>query len=332
MPWGIAAGVAGSVLGSVASSAISGGGGGGGSSGGSYSPYIGAYQPQQDQAYYNNYNTYGNTLNGYYGFTNPLASQALMGQYNNPQANNYQIGAAGAQNAYYGAGAGAYGAGTQAYNNANSLLQAANNWDSTGAVKANLEQQAGDTANAQSYLRGIQNSPYGAAVATNAINQADLGYANTQLQNQISATQASGQQLQLGNQLQGAGAGYYGTGASLPYTAANSISQNQFGALNNYYGTLSPYLQGLNQLQGNALQYLGYGNTSQNTAAGQASQAASTWGNLGYQAGNGIYQGLQGGGGAAPSYGFTTSGGLNAGNAGNYDYYGSGDYSGAFGY
>lgn len=324
MPWGVAAGVAGSVLGSVASSAIS-GGGGGGSSGGSYSPYVGAYQPQMDTNFNNNYNTYGTTLGNYYGLTNPLAQGALSSQYNNPYASNYTSGALGAQGSYYGAGANAYQAGTNAYGQASALNNLATSWDANGAVKSNLEQQAGDTANAQSYLRGIQGSPYGASVATNAVNQADLNYANMQFGNELQATQAAGQQLGLGASLQGQGAGYYGTGASLPYTAQNSISSNQFGALNNYYGTQSPYLQGLNQLQGNALQYLGYGNTSQNTAAGQASQAASTWGNLGYQAGNGVYNAFQGGS-STPNYGFTTGSSAYS-NPGSYDYYGGGDYS-----
>ena len=323
MPWGIAAGV----VGSVASSAIS-GAMGGGSSGGSYSPYIGAYQPQQDQAYYNNFNTYGNTLGGYYGTVSPLAQTTLNSSYYNPEANNYNLGAMQAQNAYYGAGQQASQAGANVLGLGQQLGQAATNWDANGAVKQNLEQQAGDTANAQSYLRGIQGSPYGASVATNAVNQADLNYANIQLQNQISASGAAAGAYQKGAGLQGQASGYYGTGASLPYTAQNAITGNQSTALGNYYGAISPYLQGLNQLQGNALQYLGYGNTSQNTAAGQQQQAASAWGNLGYQAGNGLYNAFNssGGGSYAPNSGFTTGSSMYS-SPSTYDYYGSGNYS-----
>lgn len=323
MPWGAVAGVVGSVAGSAISGAMS---GGGGSSGGSYSPYIGAYQPQQDTAYYNNYNTYGNTLGNYYGLTSPLATNTLTNSYNNPYTDNYISGSQIAQNAYYGAGQQANNAGGADYALAQQLGQASQNWDANGAVKANLEQQAGDTANAQSYLRGIQGSPYGASVATNAVNQADLNYANIQLQNQLQAGQAATNAYGAGTQQYGAGAGYYGTGASLPYTALNSVTNNQSSALGNYYNTVSPYLQGLNQLQGNALQYLGYGNSSQNTAAQQAQQAASSWGNLGYQAGNGLYNMYNNSGSSTPNYGFTTGSSMYS-SPSNYDYYGAGDYS-----
>ena len=334
MPFGaIAGGLATGIGGSLISGALGGGGTGASTSGGSYQ-YIPTNQPGMDTNFNNYFNQYGNTLGSYYGTVNPLAQNYLNQSINPAGANNYLWGANNAQNAYYGAGTGANTAGQGDYALAASLANAAQNWGSNGTVLQQLQQQSADAANAQSYLRGTQNSPYGAATAANAIDQTNLNYAQQQAQTQAALAGAAGNLYGQGTQQLGASAGYYGTGAALPYQANQNILGNQNQALSTYYGTQQPYLAGLNQLQGNALQYLGYGNTANNTAAGNAQQIAGLYSNLvqgGANLGNTLYQNY----GGSPTYGgynFSIPGGSMYSNPSGYDYSSGGGFgSGYFG-
>ena len=280
MPWGVAASVGGALVSSALAPSA-----GSTSAGPAYTPYN---QPALDSAFNNYYGAYGDTLTNYMYATSPLATGLLNNQFNNPYAGNYTQGAQQAQNAYYGAGAQANTAGANNFALAQQAQQNATNWGLNGSELGLLQSQAGDTANAQSYLRGIQGSPYGAAVATNAIDQTNLNYALNQAQTQQNYASLASSLYGAGTQQYGAGAGYYGTGSSLPFQAQSQVYGGQNQALQNYYGTIGNYLQGQNQLQSNALSYLGYGTTAQNTAA---NQAYNNYG-LQQQQASGITQGL----------------------------------------
>jgi hypothetical protein len=324
MPWGVAASVGGALVSSALAPST-----GSSSAGPAYQP---TDQYGMDQSYQQNYGQYGSTLNSYYGQTNPQAYATYQGQTNNPYAAQYTQGAQTAQNAYYGLGASAGQQATGEYNAANSLMQSANNWDANGQVYQNLMQTTGDSSNAQNYLRGINSSPYGAAVTSNALSGAQLSYANTQLQNQESATAAAGQANQAGAGLQNTSAQAYNTGSSLPYNAQNSIYGNQTTALNNYYGSsISPYMSGLNQLQSNAGAYIGIGQAAQSQAAQQSlssaqlqqQQAAGITSGLS-SAINGISNGYNSSPGTN-AYGFNT-GSSALSSPSTYDYASSGYY------
>lgn len=338
MPFGaIAGGLAAGIGGSLISGALGGGGGTGATNSNGVYQYIPTNQPGMDTNFNNYYNTYGSTLGNYYNTVNPLASTILGQQFNDNYQNNYLTGAQTAQGAYYGAGAGAQQAGAAEYGLGNQLANAASSWGLNGTELQQLQQQSADTANSQSYLRGVQNSPYGAAIATNAVDNTNLAYAQQQAATQAQLAGAATSAYGAGTSQYGTGAGYYGTGAALPYTAQQSILGNQSNALSQYYGSsVQPYLSGLNQLQGNALQYLGYGNTANNTAAGNAQSAQNLYSNLvsgGANLGNSIYGALNSSGGSG--YNFSMPGGNSMyGNSSGYDYYGSSpDYAAsAFGY
>ena len=305
---------------------------GGGSSGGNaYIPYN---QSGLDTSFNNNYNQYGTTLGNYYGQTNPAAYNTFLQNYNNPYTQNAMGGATAAQNSYYGAANMAQPAGNQMYGLSGNLANAATSWDPNGTMKAYMAQQAGDTANAQSYLRGIQGSPYGASVATNAIDQSNLAYQQTALQNQLAATQGAGAAAQQGAGLQGLAAQYQQTGSTLPYNTANSIYGNQNQAISGYYGTMSPYLQGLNQLQSNALGYMNNAQGAQNQAFNQGAQTASGISQALTPALQGIGGAIGGyfGGGGSSSYGNPFSTGTSMySSPTTYDYYGANSLGSSFG-
>ena len=331
MPFGaIAGGLAAGIGGSLISGALSGGGGGTGAtnSNGVYQ-YIPTNQPGMDTNFNNYYNQYGNTLGAYYGNVNPLATSYLSQSVNPYGAQSYQTGAGLGQNAYYGAAAGAQSAGNVEYGLGSSLANASQNWGLNGTELQQLQQQSADAANAQSYLRGTQNSPYGAATAANAIDQTNLAYAQQQAQTQAALAGAAGSLYGQGTQQLGAAGGYYGTGAALPYQAGQNILSGENTGLTNYYNTVQPYLAGLNQLQGNALQYLGYGNTANNTAAGNAQYSSSLYGGLGQQLGQAVGQGISNyyGSSGTPNYGFSTGSSIMS-DPSSYDYYGSSGYGG----
>jgi hypothetical protein len=291
MPWSAALAVGASVAGAAVSSALA-PSTGSSSAGPDYQP---TDQPGMDASYQSNYGTYGSTLGSYYGATNPNAYATYQNQYNNPQTSNMLAGAQTAQNAYYGLGASATGQAAGEYGAANSLLQAGQNWDANGAVYNNLMQTTGDTSNAQNYMRGINTSPYGAAVTNNALSNANVQYQTTALQNQESATSAAGAANQAGAGLQNTGAQAYSTGAQIPYTAQNTVYGNQNTALQNYYGSsVSPYLSGLNQLQSNAGAYIGIGQAAQSQAANQSLSTAQMQQQQAAGIGSGISSAVQG--------------------------------------
>jgi hypothetical protein len=321
MPWGVAASVAGAAISSAMAPST-----GSSSAGPAYIPYN---QTGLDQSFNQYYGQYGNTLGSYYGQVSPLATSLLNNQYNNPNNASYLYGSQVGQNAYYGAGNQALAAGSAEFGLGNQLANAASSWGLNGTELQQLQAQAADTANAQSYLRGTQNSPYGAAVATNAIDQTNLAYAQQQAATQANLAGAATGAYGAASQQYGQGAGSYATGAALPYQAQQNIYSGQNQALQNYYGnSTGNYLQGLNQLQGNALQYLGYGNTAQNTAANQAVNSAQ----LQQQQAAGLTQGLSSAAanigqyfGSTPNYGFSTGSSMYS-NPGSYNYYGTGTF------
>lgn len=329
MPFGaIAGGLAAGIGGSLISGALSGGGGSTGAttSNGVYQ-YIPTNQPGMDTNFNNYYNQYGSTLGAYYGNVNPLATSYLSQSANPYGAQSYQTGAGLGQNAYYGAAAGAQSAGNAEYGLGSSLANASQNWGLNGTELQQLQQQSADAANAQSYLRGTQNSPYGAATAANAIDNTNLAYAQQQAATQAQLAGAATSAYGAGTQQLGAAGGYYGTGAALPYQAGQNILTGENQGLTNYYNTVQPYLSGLNQLQGNALQYLGYGNTANNTAAGNAQYSSSLYGGLGQQLGQAVGQGISNyyGSSGTPNYGFSTGSSIMS-DPSSYDYYGSSGY------
>lgn len=327
MPWGVAAAAVGGIASAATGSLLGGGGTGGSSSTNAYVPYN---QYAQDQNFNNYYGQYGNTLYDYYNTVNPLASATMQGQYYNPQTSNYLGSSQIAQNAYNVAGNNATGAGGTDYGLGQQLAAASGNWGLNGAELGLLQNQASDTANSQSYLRGIQNTPYGASVATNAVDNTNLNYALNQASTQASLANAATSAYGAATNQYGAAGQYYGTGASIPYNAQNTVYGNQNSALTNYYGsTVSPFLSGLNQLQGNALQYLGYGNTANNTAQNAAAQQQQLYSGLvsgGASLGNQVYNAFSSPSGNS-NYGFSTGNSVYS-NPSTYDYYGLSGYGG----
>jgi hypothetical protein len=205
--------------------------------------------------------------------------------------------------AQFGTGMGLIGAGMGGIPYANMAL--AQGFDPQGDVYSRLQHQNIEQTRAGEAARGILTTPYGAGVE----NQSNIDFNTAWQQNLLSRMQAGAQTYQtaLGA---GAGAtqqgisditgapGTFGAAGFMPYNTAQTIGQNQYGALTGFQGIQQQpisdylgYLQGGTQAQGQAVNLW---NAQAQNAARQAQQAQAY--------GQGLGSGLQGLGKAFGQY------------------------------
>ena len=234
--------------------------------------------------------------------TDPLAQQTLSNLYNNPYAGGAQMAGnvaggmgMGAGMAQYGAGMGMVPAGMSALPYANMALQAG--FDPQNQVYNQLFQQQTDQTRAAEAARGIANTPYGAGVEA----QSDINF-NTAWQQNLMNRMGAGSQA--ASNILGAGTGAAATGlntmaaapgtffggGSMPYNTAQTIGQNQYGAITGFQGIQQQPLT-------DWMQYLGGGTQAQGQQVqlyGAEAQAAANQAKMIQSYGQGLGSGLQG--------------------------------------
>ncbi len=232
------------------------------------------YQPQNsagaDQGAYSGiqglgqYNTYGQSL--------PQAQQITQNLVNNPYAGQYQQGSNAAASAGWGVGGQQIGSGLNLMGAGNSILPYAQSILQTGfdpqtdLYNRTFQQQL-DQQRAGQAARGIATTPYGAGLENQANNNFNIDWQNAQLGRQNTALQGAGYGLNsggnainLGQNVSTLGVNQLGQSAALPYSTANTIGGNQFGALNQYGQFGQAAGAGAQQQIQDYLQYLGIGN------------------------------------------------------------------------
>jgi hypothetical protein len=173
----------------------------------------------------------------------PQANQAVQNLYNNPGAPAAQAGANVAGGLGQAAGLSQFTQGQNLTGTGNSLVPYAQQalqtgFDPMGNVYNQQFQQNTDQTRALLEARGIDSTPYGAGVES----QSNLNFNNAWEQNALqrqqtgagTATNLLGQQTNdvlQGQNLSGQGAGTYMTGSQMPYNTAQTIGQNQLGAI-----------------------------------------------------------------------------------------------------
>jgi hypothetical protein len=261
------------------------------------------------------------------GITSPMATQSLQNLYNNPYAGGAQ-GAAGtagqmgmgAGMAQYGMGLGLAGAGMQSLPFAEMALNQA--FDPQSQVYNQLFQQQTDQTRAAEAARGIANTPYGAGVEAQSDINFNTAWQQNLLNRMSTGAQTYGGLMGTAGQAMGAGLGqatgapgtFFGGGA-MPYNVAQTIGQNQLGAITGYQGIQQApiqdymdYMKGGTAAQGQQVQLYG---AEANAAANQAKMMQMY--------GQGLGSGLQG---LSKAWGNTPSwGAANPGAAGS-SYYG----------
>lgn len=238
-----------------------------------------------------------------YAGTNPqYANQAFQSQFNNPYAGQALQGAQQAGQMATGAAGQAYGSGQSLLNAQNQILQSS--MDPQQALYNQLLQQTTDQTRAGETARGLAMSPVGSQIESNALNQFNIDWQNQQLNRQIAGANAAGTAGRTGAGLQGVGTQYMQQGSQYPYTQAQNIAQNQFGAIGAnqaaMQGGLAPQQQNIQNLGW----YTGLGGQSAINAANLQNYNAQTgaqWGNL-------AASGLGSIAGLFPSGGTTNSG------------------------
>jgi hypothetical protein len=234
--------------------------------------------------------------------TSPLAQQTLSNLYNNPYAGGAQAAAGtagqmgmGAGMAQYGMGLGLAGAGMGGLPYANMALNQA--FDPQSQVYNQLFQQQTDQTRAAEAARGIANTPYGAGVEAQSDINFNTAWQNNLLNRMQAGTGAYGNLMGAAGGAMGTGLGqasaapgtFFG-GGSMPYNTAQTIGQNQYGAITGFQGIQGQpiqdylsYLQGGTQAQG---QQVGLYSAEAQNAANQAKMMQSY--------GQGLGSGLQG--------------------------------------
>ena len=225
-----------------------------------------------------------------YAGTNPqYANQAFQSQFNNPYAGQALQGAQQAGQMATGAAGQAYGSGQSLLNAQNQILQSS--MDPQQALYNQLLQQTTDQTRAGETARGLAMSPVGSQIESNALNQFNIDWQNQQLNRQIAGANAAGTAGRTGAGLQGVGTQYMQQGSQYPYTQAQNIAQNQFGAIGAnqaaMQGGLAPQQQNIQNLSG----YVGLGAQSMANAAQMQNYNAATgqgWGNIAQSAIGGL--------------------------------------------
>jgi hypothetical protein len=218
------------------------------------------------------YNTYGQSL--------PYAQNTFQNLYNNPYAGQFQQGANTAAGVGWGVGGQQVGAGSNLMSAGQSLLPyqqqiLQSGFDPMQNIYNTQQQQNTDQTRAAEAARGIATTPYGAGVENQSNLLFNQAWQNNLLNRQNTAAQgagylgnSAGNQINLGQNVSTLGLQTLNNAAQLPYSTANTIGGNQFGALNQYgqYGANAS--QNPQQQIQDYLQYLGVGNQ----AAGVANQ------------------------------------------------------------
>jgi hypothetical protein len=149
--------------------------------------------------------------------------------------------------------------------------------------------------NAQNAAAGVGQTPYGAGLQDQNLQNFNIGWQNQQLGRQVQGLGAAqgalgqaGSLAQLGQGLSAAAPGQYAQSAAMPYNAYNQIGQGQLGTL----GTLGQFGQfagnQANQQIGDYLQYLGIGNQANQIANQTAMDAFQQQQAYGNQIGQGL--------------------------------------------
>lgn len=217
-------------------------------------------------------NAYPGLAQAYYGMQPQYANQAFQAAFNNPYAQTAQQSAVTAGQMASSAAPQAYGSGQSLLNAQNQILQSG--MDPQQALYNQMLQQTQDQIRAGEAARGLSMSPIGQQIETSGLNQFNIDWQNQQLQRQIQATNAAGTAGRTGTGLQGVGAQFAQQAGQYPYTTAQGIAQNQFGAIGanqqSMAGALTPQQQ---QIQ-NYLGYVGQGQNAQLAGAQVGAQNA----------------------------------------------------------
>lgn len=227
---------------------------------------------QPGMAALDQYNTGGQAI--------PFAQNTFQSLYNNPYAGQYQQNAnatagVGAQvgGAQVGGGMNLIGAGSSMLPWAQQILQTG--FDPQSALYNRTQQQLTDQIRAGESARGIAMSPYGAGVENKGLSDFNIDWQNQQLQRQNTAAQgagyltnSAGNAINLGQNVSTLGLQTLGNAAALPYSTANTIGNNQFGAIGQFGQAGATATDTAQKQIQDYLQYLGIGNQ----AAGVANQ------------------------------------------------------------
>lgn len=298
------------------------------------------FQPQNlSGADANAYSGIGN-LGQYnnYGAVQPQANATFNSLYNNPYASTYQAGSNAIAPTAWGVGGQQVGAGSDLINSGQSMLPYAQSILNTGfdpqsALYARTLQQTTDQTRAAQAARGIQTSPYGAGVENTALSNFNIDWQNQQLNRQNTAAQgagyltnSAGNAINLGQNVGTQGINTLNAAAALPYSTANTIGNNQFGAINSFGGTGQQATTIPQQQISDYLQYLGLGNSAASTANsvyGNQNTAQQNQFNQQQILGSNLGKSISGIGTAYGNGGFNWMGGGAApGTPGNYGFVG----------
>lgn len=234
-------------------------------------------------------NQFGSTQNILSGYANALPAQTVpqyqqieQNLYNNPYAGLMQQGAQSAAN--YGSntlapqqqqGAAALsGAAQGELPYASQMLQTG--FDPQNALYQRTLQQTQDQTGAALANSGVAQTPYGQGIMGQTLGNFNIDWQNNELARQQSAASGAGSIIgSAGTGLSGASAlggsalGTLSGASALPYNSAQTIGQNQFGALGGLTSGVGGSLAPAQSVNAQNLSYLGAG-----TGAGSAGSNA----------------------------------------------------------
>jgi hypothetical protein len=245
-------------------------------------PQLNSYQPgglgQADPAALGGIGSLGNFNT--YAQLYPQVSGIGQGLVNDPNAQGFQQGAGVASGLGQSAALGAFGMGGGLEQLGGQIAGTA--FDPQNALYNRTLQQTQDQTRAGLEARGMDNTPYGAGVEGQALNNFNIDWQNNQLQRQIAGGGAAGGLIGQGAGLQaGAPGAYYGA-SGLPYQTSQGIGQGQLGTLGTVGGFGAQGAQIPQQQVQDYLSYLGWGTGAQ----GSANQAQLGLGNFGLNQAN----------------------------------------------
>jgi hypothetical protein len=244
-------------------------------------------------------NVAANQLPQYQGITNNLLNNPFAGQYLQGQQGAASLGA-GAAGSAYGMGNFLTQMGQGLYPYAGQVMQAG--FDPQNALYDRTQHQLQEQTRAGQAARGLGVSPFGAGLENKAMSDFNIDWQNNQLQRMATAGQSASGLIGTGNQTIGQGVGMMGAApgmlsstSMLPYTAYNTIGQNQYNALNQNSAAGAQAQVAPQQQFQNWLSYLGTGNqaggVANNNFTGGLNQAGMSFNQnqiLGQNLGNSI--------------------------------------------
>jgi hypothetical protein len=233
-------------------------------------PTLQTYQPgglnQADPSALGGISNLGN-FNAYASL-NPQVQGIGQNLVSDPNAQGFLQGAGTAAGLGMGAAANAFGEGGLLMGLGQGIANTA--FDPQQALYGRTAQQTQDQTRAGLEARGVDNTPYGAGIEGQAMNNFNIDWQNQQLQRQALGGQSAGALIGQGAGLQAGAPGQYLTASGMPYATSQGIGQGQLGTL----GQLGQFgNQGAaipqQQIQ-DYLSYLGWGTGAQ--AAGNQAQ------------------------------------------------------------